>query len=696
MIDTQSKRIQALPATGTVLSFTVFALIALWTATQYIAAYYNFDPLLGSPIYGTIYAPYGAIKWTFQILTTNPKLIALSWLIAFVVASIATFLIVTFYRFASNPKKRKHGHGSARWAERDDIVKARLIESATNKTSLIVGGFKSAKKIIEYLIHTGPESVLCFAPSRSGKGVSLVIPNLLSFEASAFVLDVKGELWDATAGYRRNGLDQKVLYHNPSEIDPGNAKFNVLDEIRTTEDAAVKDAQLIAEYLIPSGKGSNAESSGNDEHFTTSARSLLVGVVLYELNKANAFNESINEAKEALAQGHSNEHVRSLLPQLELDDDFDEEEDPYDEGMDDYLENDIDDLEFPKQKIVNVYSILATVTDPELEFKDYLASMQEYEDDRCSYIDVIRQIATEMHNKEDKEFSGVLSSMTNPLSIFRDPILANATSRSDFRLLDLIKNENPVTLYMILAPSEGERLKNYFGMIVNILCRKLTEKMPKEGETSHKLLLMLDEFSKLPPLPIVQESLDHFAGYGIKAYIVAQDVQTLTRLYGKNETIQSNCKVRIAFTPNKLETAEMLSKMVGNETVQERTQNRSRKAVSMIDSSVSEAEGLHSRALITVDEIMQLDVPVLDVNERMIEPGQSLVFVTGCRPIKGIQTPFFMDEEMNRRAQYKAPDESDTLISFIDDDIEEESNTQTIETKETTTEAETVREKAAS
>ena len=172
---------------------------------------------------------------------------------------------------------------------------------------------------------------------------------------------------------------------------------------------------------------------------------------------------------------------------------------------------------------------------------------------------------------------------------------------------------------------------------------------------------MLDEFSKLPPLPIVQESLDHFAGYGIKAYIVAQDVQTLTRLYGRNETIQSNCKVRIAFTPNKLETAEMLSKMVGSETVQERTKNRSRKAVSMIDTSVSEAEGLHARPLITADEIMQLDVPVLDVDEQMVKPGSSLVFVTGCRPIKGIQTPYFMDEEMKRRSEYKAPMESDDL-----------------------------------
>jgi len=661
LIAKQSKLSDRTTRTHAVLGLALYTLVMLWTSTQYIAAHYSYDPLLGTPIYGTLYAPHNTFKWTFQITATNPNVIAISWLLAVVVAAVTTFMVFALYGLANGGKKRRHGHGSARWADHEDIAQARLVDAPTNKTSLIVGGFKSKKTdVVEYLIHTGPESVLAYAPSRSGKGVSLVIPNLLSFEGSAFILDVKGELWASTAGYRRDGLDQKTLFHNPSSMEVGNAKFNVFEEIRTTEPTAVKDAQLIAEYLIPSSKKGDS-SGGENDHFETSARSLLVGVCLYELNKANSYNESIKEAQKALRESRSIEHIKALLPQPDINYELENDED---EDFDEYLNsinNDIDEIEFPSPKIVNVTTLLATVTDPDLEIRDYLGEMQEYEDDRCAYVHVIRQIATEMNAKEDREFSSVLSSMTNPLSIFRDPILANATSKSDFKLIDLIEHENAVSLYMILSPSEGERLRNYFGMIVNMLCRKLTEKMPEEDGSTHKLLLMLDEFSKLPPLPIVQESLDHFAGYGIKAFIVAQDVQTLTRLYGRNETIQSNCKVRIAFTPNKLETAEMLSKMVGTETVEERTQNRSRKSVSMIDSSVSEAEGLHGRALITVDEIMRLGVPVLDVNERMIEPGESLVFVTGCRPIRGIQTPFFMDEEMKMRSEYISPDVSDSV-----------------------------------
>ena len=671
------------------LAVGLFVLVTLSTTTQYIASSYSYNSRLGESLLGTLYAPSNAVKWSAQIINTNPSLIAVAWAVGLFAAAISTVIVTAPSIIAKRRLKKKHGHGSARWANRDDIKRARLIETQTNKTSLIVGGFESSQNCIEYLVHTGPESVLVYAPSRSGKGVSLVIPNLLSYEESVFILDVKGELWSSTAGYRQHGLHQKVLYHNPTSLDPGNARFNVLEEVRTTELTAVKDAQLIAEYLIPSSKssGGSDSSGGENNHFETSARSLLVGVILHELNKANSFNITINEAKKASEDGCDDCYVRKLLSRLDDNDRFnyDEAKTRIDSSIDNFpndFHGGIEDIVFPDSKIVTVNSVLATVTDPNLEFRDYLSAMQEFEDDRCAYVGVIQQIATEMQNRESREFSSVLSSMTNPLSIFRDPILANATSQSDFKLVDLIEYKNPVSLYMIISPSDGERLRNYFGMMVNILCRKLTEKMPVEGGNTHKLLLMLDEFSKLPALPIIQESLDHFAGYGIKAFIVAQDVQTLVRLYGRNETIQSNCKVRIAFTPNKLETAEMLSKMVGTETVEERTQNRSIKAVSMMNSSVSEAEGLHGRALITVDEIMQLDVPVLNADEKMVEPGASLVFVTGCRPIRGIQTPFFMDDEMRRRSEYKAPAESDILGSFVGNYIQSDKQSSSREASE--------------
>ena len=661
-----------------IIACALFLLVALVTATQYIAAYYSHDPALGETLFGTLYSPHKAIPWSAQVISNNPMMVLSAWLLALGVSAMSLIAISFFYSIATKSRTGFTGHGSAQWANREDVSKAGLVDSKTNGTSLIVGGFENSKtKKIDYLIHTGPESTLCYAPSRSGKGVSLVIPNLLSFDESAFILDVKGELWEATSGYRKGKLKQKVLFHNPSSLVAGNARFNVLDEIRVGEPTAVKDAQLIAEYLIPEGKSTENDSSGNTAHFKSAARSLLVGVVLYELNKARDFNTAVAAARESFNKNRPIGEVLALMPKAETEESDMNDDDVNDDALiqnDSWVhdygrheEGDVLDvqfsnpkanIDFPENKYITVCSVLSAVTNPELDFKRYLGMMKTYESKHCEYSRVIREYAMEADSREPREFTSVLSSMTNPLSIYRDPILADATSKSDFKLTDLIEYKDPISLYLIIPPSENDRLRNYFGMLVNMLCRKLTEKMPDKNIVTHRLLLMFDEFSKLPPLPIVQESLDHFAGYGIKAFIVVQDVHTLTRLYGKNETIQSNCKVRIAFTPNKLETAEMLSRMVGTKTVQEKTSSRNRKALSVVDSAISESEGLHGRALITVDEIMQLDVPVVDADEKMIEPGESLVFVTGCRPIRGIQTPYFMDADMSMRSEYKHPEQS--------------------------------------
>lgn len=65
--------------------------------------------------------------------------------------------------------------------------------------------------MLYYLRHDGPEHVMVFAPTRSGKGVSLLLPTLLSWEESALIFDIKGELWSLTAGWRQKYAKNKVL-----------------------------------------------------------------------------------------------------------------------------------------------------------------------------------------------------------------------------------------------------------------------------------------------------------------------------------------------------------------------------------------------------------------------------------------------------------------------------------------------------
>jgi type IV secretion system protein VirD4 len=97
-------------------------------------------------------------------------------------------------------------HGSARWAKRSDIKQAGLI----NQEGVYVGEWKNGSKIYT-LRHNGPEHVLCYAPPRSGKGVGLVVPTMLTWPHSAVVTDLKREIYELTAGWRGTEGNNRIL-----------------------------------------------------------------------------------------------------------------------------------------------------------------------------------------------------------------------------------------------------------------------------------------------------------------------------------------------------------------------------------------------------------------------------------------------------------------------------------------------------
>ena len=119
------------------------------------------------------------------------------------------FLVLGFTRsFRVNPFL----HGSARWADERDIKAAGLL----NNDGVYVGAWRDKRGTVRYLRHNGPEHVLCYAPTRSGKGVGLVVPTLLSWTQSAVITDLKGELYELTAGWRQEHAHNKVLRFEPA------------------------------------------------------------------------------------------------------------------------------------------------------------------------------------------------------------------------------------------------------------------------------------------------------------------------------------------------------------------------------------------------------------------------------------------------------------------------------------------------
>src|SRR3546814_142803 len=168
--------------------------------------------------------------------------------------------------------------------------------------------------------------------------------------------------------------------------------------------------------------------------------------------------------------------------------------------------------------------------------------------------------------------------------------------------------EQLASLYIVIPPSDIKRLRPLIRILLNQFLTRLTAEMDFEGGRSvkhykHRLLLMLDEFTSVGKLEIFEGSLAYMAGYGLKAFIIVQDLTQLQKCYGKEESITSNCHIRIAFAPNKIETARVLSDMSGKTTLIQRKRSQSRQP-GQLSGNVSDSIAEVARPLMTADECM--------------------------------------------------------------------------------------------
>ena len=236
-----------------------------------------------------------------------------------------------------------------------------------------------------------------------------------------------------------------------------------------------------------------------------------------------------------------------------------------------------------------------------------------------------------------------------------------------------MNHERPVSLYLVVPPSDKIRLRPLIRLMFTMVVNRLTEKMAFEGSeqqhNKHRLLLLIDEFPSLNRMEIFADALSYMAGYGLKAYLITQDIRQIVDAYGKNESIVSNCHVRIAFAPNQFETAELLSKMAGTTTVQKASYNFSGSRFAPVMGHINASVDNIERPLMTPDEVMRLRPPKKKGSgeqERIVAPGQMLIFVSGHYPILGTQMLYFFDPILNERAQIAPPTwESDGPVHQI-------------------------------
>jgi type IV secretion system protein VirD4 len=238
-------------------------------------------------------------------------------------------------------------------------------------------------------------------------------------------------------------------------------------------------------------------------------------------------------------------------------------------------------------------------------------------------------------NKSGDDKSSVVSTVMGYLGVYRDPLLANATSSSDFSIDSLVNGERPRSLYMVIPAGDIDRLRPVVRIVVNLICRRLTERAvtgeKRDQEHRHRMLLMLDEFPALGRLEFFESALGFLAGYGLKAMLVAQSLSQLKQVYGERSSLLDNTHVRVMFRPETIETAEYISKTLGQTTVRFKTKSEGGRKGSPFLSSVNESLHFGSRPLLTPREVMELP------------DDEALVMVGGGKPIRAKKIRYYND-----------------------------------------------------
>lgn len=474
--------------------------------------------------------------------------------IAIKVSVGAGFLAVAFLNaiiimaFFSKPKRELHG--SAKFADNFDIKKTGFVltpkqREAKNKKipsnpSILVG--KNNNTLLEFF---GNEFVFVAAPTRSGKGVGIVIPNLLHYQDSVVVLDVKNENWDLTAGFRSKY--QECFLFAPKAEDGRSHRYNPLDYIDRSHIKRMGDIQNIANIMYP--------SDGDDAFWQAQSQRLFSGLILYMLETP--------ERPCSLA-----ELVKLSTPNK-----------PLDEWI-------IETINERKTKEI--------IIDKDTQKKEV----------RALSVECIEALMAFAGNSSENTRAGILSSLTAPLNIFTDPMVASATSESDFRLDEVRKKR--MSIYVGIQPNELPRfdklLNLFFSQLINLNTRILPEQDPS---LKYQCLVLLDEFTALGRVDIINKAVSYIAGYNMRLMLIFQNKQQAEQVYTKDgaATLLTNMACQIIFAPRTVEDAENYSKLLGIQTVKGESVSKNRGKGG--GGSISKSD--QGRALMLPQELLELD-----------------------------------------------------------------------------------------
>lgn len=369
---------------------------------------------------------------------------------------------------------------------------------------------------------------------------------------------------------KRRSEISDIIYFNPCSVE--SAHFNPLFSIRKGINE-VKDAQNLANIIV------EPDRPGQVDHWVRTGNSLLTAAILHVLYAGDPSEKNLAGVANLLSRPEMGlvETLQDMMETKHIKDEFGNPLHPHP-------------------------SIVAAVRD--------------------------------VLNKSADDRSSVVSTVMGYLSIYRDPLLANCTRDSDFAIEDLMMAERPKTLYLVVSANDIERIKPVTRIILNLICRRLCEPVEQSTiEKRHKLLLALDEFPTLGRMDFFENALAYIAGFGMRALLVSQSMNQLKMAYGERSSLLDNTHVRVFYTPNTIETAEYISRTLGDTTVEYKTQSASGQKGSPFFSGKSESGHISRSPLLTPRQVMELPA------------NEAIVFVGGAKPIRCLQSAYYQDEK---------------------------------------------------
>ena len=412
--------------------------------------------------------------------------------------------MVVFYFIARTHKPSMHG--DARFAHGGDLRKAGMFKAQAN--GILVGKYRG-----DLVRLGGQQFVILAAPTRSGKGVGVVIPNLLDYQESMVVLDIKQENYELTSGWRASQGHEIYLF-NPFAEDRRSHRWNPLSYVSKDPSFRVSDLMSIAAMLYPDG--------ADDQKFWVSqARNAFMAFTLYLCEKW--------------------EHDEQKGLPLVLRD---------------------------KPTLGAVYR-LSSGDGTDLRQLYQWMSQQPFLSGNA------QTAFANLLSQANETFSSILGTFKEPLNAWINPVLDAATGDDDFLLTDVRKKR--MTVYIGIQPNKLAESRLIVNLFFSQLINQNTKELPQNNKAlKYQCLLLMDEFTSIGKVEIIASAVSYMAGYNIRLLPIIQSMAQLDATYGKDvsRTLITNHALQIVYAPREQQDANDYSDMLGYTTV--RKENRTR------------------------------------------------------------------------------------------------------------------------